>query len=327
MEQEHKVLRWGLILIAVSIGIRLFSSGLFTSVLNLVTDPRVASFLVYLETGRVLRPELPTVVPAESSQPTAPPTLSPAPEVSFTPEDGDWIDVFLSCDLPFDQEALLLSELDWDLQRSEPTVLILHTHATESYTKTTEQYDETYYRTLNENYNMVRIGDRVTQLLEEAGICVIHDRTLHDNPSYEEAYDRSRATAAAYLAQYPSISLILDLHRDAADMAQGQLRTLAHVDGRESAQLMLVVGTEASGLSHPNWQQNMALAEKLHVVLQKENPGVCRPILLRRERFNQDLHPGFLLVEVGGAGNTLPEALLAADALAEAIITLAPGVS
>ena len=331
MEQDRKALRWGLIIILVGIGFRLLTGGFFTSVINFITDPKVASFLVYLETGRVIRTEAPSV----SAAPTEPPettqviqaTDPTAPEITFSSEDQQWVDVYLACDLPFDREALLLSELNWDLRGSEPTVLILHTHATESYTKTTEVYDETYYRTHNENYNMVRIGQQVAELLEAAGISVIHDRTLHDAPSYEEAYDRSREAAKAYLEQYPSICLVLDLHRDAADMTQGQLRTLATIDGQESAQLMLVVGTSASGQPHPNWQQNLALAEKLHVVLQKENPGVCRPILLRNQRFNQDLHPGALLVEVGAAGNTLPEALLAAEALAEAISTLSGGTS
>ena len=85
---------------------------------------------------------------------------------------------------------------------------------------------------------------------------------------------------------------------------------------------MAVVGTNGSGLHHPNWQKNMALALKLHVQLERMYPGITRPISLRSQRFNQDLLPGAMLIEVGAAGNTQAQALQAADCLATAIIAL-----
>ena len=326
MQQERKALRVGLTVIAIGLLLRILSSGLLVPLLDFFTDPKVASFLIYMETGRVVRTDTPQPAPTEPEE-TEPviATVETTPPLTFSPEDAGLVELFRACDLPVDIQALLQSPLEWDLRNGEPTVLILHTHATESYTKTTEVYDETYYRTLNENFNMVRVGDRVAELLEAAGIRVIHDRTLHDHPSYIGSYDNSRISARHYLTEYPSISLILDLHRDAADVNGGQLDTSATVCGQESAQLMLVVGTNASGQYHPNWQQNMAIAEKLHVTLEKQYPGICRPLCFRSQRFNQDLLPGAMLVEVGAAGNTLPEALLAAEALAQAIITLADG--
>ena len=110
-------------------------------------------------------------------------------------------------------------------------------------------------------------------------------------------------------------------------MDGGQLDTSAQIDGRESAQLMLVVGTDAGGLDHPHWRENLSLALKLQVWLEKENPGLCRPLNLCAERFNGDESPGALLVEVGAAGNTHGEALLAARALADGIIALACGAN
>ena len=88
---------------------------------------------------------------------------------------------------------------------------------------------------------------------------------------------------------------------------------------------MLVVGSDAGGLSHPHWQENMALAVKLHAQLEKNCPGICRPISFRSQCFNQDLSPGALLVEVGAAGNTRAEALLATEQLAQGILALAHG--
>ena len=129
-----------------------------------------------------------------------------------------------------------------------------------------------------------------------------------------------------WLEQYPSISLVIDLHRDAAgDAAAGQLETRVTIDGKSSAQLMIVVGSNAGGRQHPNWKENFALAAKLHAQLEKRFPGICRPISFRTERFNQDLSSGSLLIEVGAAGDTLEEALVAAEFLAEGISDLSFG--
>lgn len=173
---------------------------------------------------------------------------------------------------------------------------------------------------------MLSIGDAVGEILENGGIGVIHDRTLHDHPSYNDAYHSSRKSVQQYLQQYPSIRLILDLHRDASGGTGGQLVTVGSVGGVRSAQLMLVVGTDEKSGSHPLWRENLSLALKLTAVLERENPGLCRSVNLRAQRFNQDLSPGCLLVEVGAAGNTHAEALLAAQALARGILEIAEGV-
>lgn len=228
-----------------------------------------------------------------------------------------------------DVQALLLSPLSWNLQSDAPTVLIVHTHATESYTRQPgEAYiEDSDYRTLDENYNMLSIGRELAQLLRQSGIQVIHDKTLHDYPSYSGSYEHARQSIKAHLAQYPSICMVIDLHRDALDFDKDpQLTTLAQVDGQRSAQLMLVAGTDRN-LEYPGWQENLALGVKLTAVLERQNPGITRPIQLRAQRFNLDLTPGSLLVEVGANGNTHDEALVAVRALAEAILELSQGAN
>ena len=236
------------------------------------------------------------------------------------------IEIRYSCDLRPDMERLLAQPLNWELKSEKPTVLILHTHTTESYTRSKgEIYKETSsFRTLDEHYNMVSIGDRVAEYLTRQGISVIHDRELHDYPSYNGSYTHSRNAAAEYLEKYPTIQLILDLHRDASGDIDNQMRTHAKVDGKDSAQLMLVIGTNATR-KHPNWEENLALGLKLHAQLERIAPGITRPLTLREQRFNQDLLDGALLIEVGSAGNTHQEALIAAEILAEAIVQLAKG--
>jgi len=172
---------------------------------------------------------------------------------------------------------------------------------------------------LDEENNMLRVGQALADALTRAGIGVIHDEVLHDYPSYNGSYTHARESIEGYLEQYPSICLVIDLHRDA--ISDGRGNQLAYTLG-DTAQLMLVVGT-----NHENWTENMSLAVKLQARLEQENSGICRPMALRAQRFNQDLCPGAILVEVGAAGNTLDQALNAVGPLSQAIIDLAKGTS
>lgn len=302
--------------------------------------------LAFLETGRIVSlkktPSVPTQgetsAPTEPPAPTKPPattqTLPPEPtepsRPQFTAQEAVHTPLRYSCDYRPEVEALLCKELRWNLAGDAPTVLIVHTHASESYTRESGQtYTETTaYRTLDEEYNMLAVGDLLAQLLEEAGIGVIHDRQLHDYPSYNSSYANSRRSIKAYLEQYPGLLLVLDLHRDAVESADGkQLATHATVDGLAAAQIMFLVGTDASGNDHPNWQDNLALAAKLNVCMEQLCPGITRKATLRAQRFNQDLGQAALLVEIGAAGNTLEEALRAVPVLAQAVIALKNGAN
>ena len=227
-------------------------------------------------------------------------------------------------------KQLLLSPLDWDLSGEQPTVLILHTHGSESYTKQPGQnYAQSgEYRTLNTDFNMVGLGDLLAQKLEAAGIRVLHDRLLHDYPSYNSSYTNARQSAQEYLRQYPTIQVVLDLHRDAVLNADGsQYAPTVTVDGQNVARLMLVVGTDASGMHHPQWKENLAAAVKLQVLLERQARGITRPVLLRAQRFNHDLSTGAMIVEIGAAGNTLEEATRAVDYLAQALILMMHGTA
>lgn len=322
MEWERRCIRTGAWALCCAVALRLFSGGALAA----LESPAVASFLVYLQTGRVVRltaqPEVVTLI-----QPTQTAQTEPVQAPVFTREDLDLVQMKYSCDYRPDLAALLTQPLGFDLQGDEPEVLILHTHTTESYTPAQgESYEDAGdFRTLEEEHNMLRVGEAVAQKLEEAGIAVIHDRQLHDYPSYNDSYNHAAASTAEYLERYPSIKLVLDLHRDAADTAYGQMATECWVGSQQAAQLMFVVGTDENGLSHPFWQENLSLALKLQVTLENRNPGICRNLTLTRQRYNQHFTTGTLLVEVGAAGNTMDEALLAAGELAEAIITLFPG--
>jgi len=319
---HQRALRVGMASLLCAISVRFLSSPLPGKIWQGLLRSEAAAFLLYTETGQDVR------FSSSSSNffpdfVETPPPLAPEPEIlplsAFS--DPEIVHLTYSARVQPDIESLLSQPLNWDLYGEEPTVLILHTHGTESYTKKEETYRETSrWRTLDENYNMLSIGDRVVQLLKERGIAAIQDRALHDYPSYNGSYTHARSAIREYLEAYPSISLILDLHRDATEGISGQLRPLTKIDGISTAQLMIVLGT-----SHEHYAENLSLALKLHAQLETQAPGITRSLQLRAQRFNQDLLPGALLVEVGAAGNTHPEALAAAEQLAEAVAALAKG--
>ncbi len=227
-------------------------------------------------------------------------------------------------DLSVDLAAVAQADLCFSLAPAEagPQILIIHSHATEAYTP---QGEDTYVpsdnntRTTDERYNMLRVGDEMERVFTEMGLSVLHDRELYDYPQYNGSYTRSGPAVEAYLAQYPTIKLVLDVHRDALVGSDGTVyKAVTAIDGAKTAQVMLVVGSDAGGTEHPHWQENLALAAKLQKGLDTLYPTLARPMTLRQSAYNQNLLPGSLLVEVGSHGNSLQEALAGARAFARA---------
>ena len=214
------------------------------------------------------------------------------------------------------------------LPAGEPQILIIHTHSSEAYTPAgLDRYEASdTSRTEDKEYNIVRVGDELTALLQQAGLNVIHDREIYDYPSYTGSYERSGAAVQSYLEQYPSIAVVIDMHRDALGANGVVYKTMAEESGVCASQVMLLVGTDDSGLYHPNWRSNLSLALYLQNAVSAAHPTLMRPVSLVQQRYNQHLTGGSLILEVGSSGNTLQEALAAirlfADAAAPALLAL-----
>ncbi len=196
-----------------------------------------------------------------------------------------------------------------------PQILITHTHTTEAYTMADgDDYEESdQSRTTDEHYNVIRVGEEMKSVFEEMGLSVVHDKTTYDYPGYNGSYARSMKGVQKYLEKYPTIQVVLDVHRDALIDSKGTVYSkTTTIDGEETAQVMLVVGTDDGGLTHPNWRNNYTLALKIQGAMLAEDATLPRPIDLRSQRFNEHLTPGSLLVEVGTSGNTLRQALAGA---------------
>lgn len=336
MEQHKQILRLGAAAVVFAVVLRLTGAGFFSPVGEFLQSPRALSFLIYLQTGRVVRysesSQQPSVQPpVEQPQEEKPPAQQMGQQEQesqlpvFTEDDLEAVSITYGCSYRPDLQKLITQQQKWTLAGDGPKVLIVHTHATEGYQKQPGQTYEEYgaYRTLDDRYNMVSIGDEVARVLEAGGVEVLHDRSYHDYPSYNGSYGNARVSIEEYLRKYPTIEMVLDIHRDASDGADGkQLTTSAVVGGQKSSQLMVVVGTNASGNYHPGWQDNLSAALQLSAMLERQNPGITRPISLRSERFNMDLTKASLLIEVGGAGDTHDQAILAANALARGLLAL-----
>ncbi len=233
----------------------------------------------------------------------------------------------------FQLDASVLSEGAVDVHPGEgPQILILHSHGSESYSQadgnTYEESDP--YRTTDCTHNIVKVGEEMATVFRAHGFQVIHDTTLFDYPSYNEAYDRSYAAVKQWLEQYPTIQVILDVHRDALVGNEGEIyKMVSQEAGEKVAQVMLVVGSSGGGAEHPRWRDNLAFAVALQRNLVRGYHSLARPIVLRNSRYNQQLSPGYLLVEVGGHGNTLAEAVagarLWADNVARTLLELSGG--
>lgn len=219
------------------------------------------------------------------------------------------------------KESRLLPEFTIE-KNGEPQVLIMHTHATESY----EPYERDFYdasfnsRTTDKSMNMAAVGDAIAKELEAAGIGVIHDTTLHDYPSYNGSYDLSRETVQKYLDEYPSIKIVLDVHRDAIERESGErIAPAAEINGRNAAQVMIISGCDDGTMNMPNCMKNLRFACLLQGQLESDWQGLTRPVLFDYRKYNQDLTTGSILIEVGGHANSIDQAVYSGELIGKSL--------
>lgn len=214
----------------------------------------------------------------------------------------------------FDIDYALENPLDIgiEIDSSDPQILLINTHGTESYTKTENQdyIESSERRTLDQEYNVNKISDVLCEILNNNGINTIMSDEYHDYPEFSGAYTRSLVTIEQYIEEYPSIKMVIDVHRDAILYDDGRHKpTESYINGESSAQLMFVIGTNEGGLDHPNWSDNLNVALNLQESL--ISTGLMRSLNLRTSRFNQHATPASMILEVGSSGNTLEQAIVA----------------
>lgn len=212
-----------------------------------------------------------------------------------------------------DYEKLLKEGPELNIEdKSEPVVLIYHTHTTESYLLSDNGvfYSEYKTRSTDPKLNMVRVGDEICRVLEENGIGFIHDTNIYDE-SYEGAYSRSRVKTEEYLKKYPSVQIAIDVHRDAIYYSDTQrAKPTAEIDGRKAAQLMIISGAEEGYITdYENWENNLRFSLCFQQTAEELYPGIMKPLYFCPRKYNMDLLPSSFLLEVGTDANTLEEAV------------------
>ena len=204
-----------------------------------------------------------------------------------------------------------------DITIENKNIMIFHTHSCESYTSS-EAYPYTptgNYRTTDLNFTVTRVGTELTTQLQQYGYNVIHDTSYHDYPSYNGSYTSSLKTVESLLQTNPS-DIIIDLHRDAIGSRSDYAPTVK-IGDEEAAQIMFVIGTNAGGLWHPNWNQNLKFAIKIQEKAEELYPGLFKPIMLTTSRYNQHTGKYANIIEVGATGNTLEQCLTSMKYLAK----------
>ena len=235
-----------------------------------------------------------------------------------------------STDLTVDIGELLTAKLGYTIEKgTSAQVLILHTHATESFLSE----DRDYYtsadnsRTTDNSSNVVALGSIITDKLNNAGIATVHDTTQHDYPSYNESYSRASKTIKSYIKKYPSIKVVIDIHRDAIQSGSEKTKLTSEIDGKRAAQVMIVMGSQSGNVKNfPNWKENLKLALRLQKNLESMYPTLSRPLSLMPRSYNEPLTTGSMLIEIGTDANAFSEAIYSAELLANSLIkTLGDG--
>ena len=226
-----------------------------------------------------------------------------------------------------DLKSELAAKLGFKVKKSsDPVVLIMHTHATESYSNELKDYYTSgeAARSTDNSKNVTHIGEIIANKLKSAGFGVVQDKTQHDNPQYTGSYDRSAVTVKEYLKKYPSIKIVLDIHRDSiAQNESDRVRPVAKIDGKRAAQVMLCMGSQSGAVTgHTKWKENFRLAVKLQQTFEVKYPGLARPLVLASKLYNQNLTTGSLLIEVGTESNLLSEAEYSAELVGNALVSL-----
>lgn len=224
-----------------------------------------------------------------------------------------------------DIDKLKSEPLKFNLKKKDTEVIIYHTHTTETYSKDESlDYEASgEFRTLDKNANVVRVGERLKECLENANVKVYHDMEYYDYPSYNLSYSKAGKAILNLTKKYTGAKIVLDIHRDALGTGNQIYRPIINVDGEDTAQILLVVGTNQGGLNHPNWRENLKFALKLQQKANEKYPGFCRYVSLRKERFNQQVSRGAIIVEMGATGNTIDEVLRATELFSEVLLEVA----
>lgn len=190
---------------------------------------------------------------------------------------------------------------------SKPKILIYHTHSQEAF-KDSKAGDK--------KTSIVGMGDILTKELNDTyRIPTMHHEGVYDliggKMDRSRAYQLAEVKVRKILKKYPSIEVVIDLHRDGVG---NNTHLVTSIDGKKTGQIMFFNGlsrTKKNGdiayLKNPYIQDNLAFSMQMQLAATKKYPGFTRRIYLKSYRYNMHLMPKYLLIEAGAQTNTVKE--------------------
>lgn len=190
---------------------------------------------------------------------------------------------------------------------SKPKILIYHTHSQEAF-KDSKAGDK--------KTSIVGMGDILTKELNDTyRIPTMHHEGVYDliggKMDRSRAYQLAEVKVRKILKKYPSIEVVIDLHRDGVG---NNTHLVTSIDGKKTGQIMFFNGlsrTKKNGdiayLKNPYIQDNLAFSMQMQLAAAKKYPGFTRRIYLKSYRYNMHLMPKYLLIEAGAQTNTVKE--------------------
>lgn len=206
-------------------------------------------------------------------------------------------------------------------KNSTPQALIVHTHTSECYLSEAKDYytENDVTRSNDTSINVVAVGEKIAQKLNNAGFKTLHDTTVHD-AVYTGSYSRSAQTIKKHLSENPTIKLVIDVHRDSISGNDARVKPVTTIQGRKSAQVMLVMCCGEGIDDFNNWRDNLKFALKYQQTMEVMYPGLARSMHYLSYKYNQNLSTPSILLEVGTDANSVEEALTGADFAANALV-------
>lgn len=197
-----------------------------------------------------------------------------------------------------------------------PQILIYHTHSQEAFIDSVEG---------DVSDTIVGVGEYLAKILrEQYGYNVIHNTESYDFKN--GALDRDKAYTYAYsaveeiLQTYPTIEVVLDVHRDGL---KDDMHLVTEINGKSTAKIMFVNGIshstsqgEIDYLYNPYVKENLAFSLQLQLKAESYYPEFTRRIMIKAYRYNLHFKPKSALVEVGAQTNTVNEVMNAMEPLA-----------
>ena len=209
-------------------------------------------------------------------------------------------------------DELLAKDLSIKKNNNGPKILIIHSHPQESYS-----IDEK-----GDKGNVNDVGDELEKILEaNYNVSVLHLEG-DNNSELLGAYERIETRVQKVIKEYPSIEVIIDIHRDIGMQPTTTLiekQPTAVININNGLCLDAEIGTIGSlkDYINPYIKDNLSLSMQIKSRSDKMRPDLIKSITLSKYRYSLHMLPKSLLIDVGNNMDTVEAAKNAMEPFSE----------